>query len=180
MSLKCYYHPEREAQSKCDKCGKIICLECEKSFNVSHGTSERSYSTRHEYCLPCYYDRRIKLAQSSAACFMCIAFNIIGLIMFTSVPTSGTFDIFSMLPTIFLIALIASILLFIYKKFFDGPKRAEKIKGQKESFLESIKLSSNGTQETTPITSKKFCSMCGGQIEKNISICPKCGSNISG
>ncbi len=55
--LTCYYHPEIEADAKCDKCGKIICLECVKNFNTHiRGSNSSYYSSRHQYCIPCYID----------------------------------------------------------------------------------------------------------------------------
>ena len=60
MSLKCAYHPEREANTKCEKCGKLICLECKQAFTTTHGTEDTRYSVRHEYCQACYYDYKIK------------------------------------------------------------------------------------------------------------------------
>jgi len=30
--LRCYYHPEREATSQCDRCGDYLCDECVRSL----------------------------------------------------------------------------------------------------------------------------------------------------
>ena len=31
--LRCYYHPEREASSQCDRCGDYLCAECVKEWD---------------------------------------------------------------------------------------------------------------------------------------------------
>ena len=33
--LNCFYHPNREAKNKCCKCGKLLCLECQKHVRMS-------------------------------------------------------------------------------------------------------------------------------------------------
>ncbi len=58
--LNCYYHPERNAIAKCEKCGKPICLECNMIFRDKNITNKENYATRHNYCIVCYYDKKIK------------------------------------------------------------------------------------------------------------------------
>jgi len=34
--LRCYYHPEREAASQCDRCGDYLCDDCVRSLAGEH------------------------------------------------------------------------------------------------------------------------------------------------
>ena len=58
--LNCYYHPGRQASTKCEKCGKVICLECKTVYHETRSTgtgdSRSSYSVRREFCPVCFYD----------------------------------------------------------------------------------------------------------------------------
>jgi len=171
MSLKCYYHPEREAQSKCDKCGKLICLECKKSFNVIRSSSERSYSTRHEYCQVCYFKHQ-SLSVYSKPCFfitaiiMMTVFLIISNEMIKSTGFDSSFQNF--LIPIIIVLFIAFIFSIIY-----GVKKRAKIKSQKEDFLMNVKKSSRKKEVKIPI-----CKKCGKKVDLNAMICPYCGSDI--
>jgi len=33
VDLRCYYHPDREATSQCDRCGDYLCSECVRKFH---------------------------------------------------------------------------------------------------------------------------------------------------
>ena len=48
--LTCFYHPNREANKKCSRCGKFLCLECQKTVR-----SSSSSNVIHErvYCPEC-------------------------------------------------------------------------------------------------------------------------------
>ena len=35
--LTCFFHPNREANKKCIKCGKFLCLECQKVLRTTSG-----------------------------------------------------------------------------------------------------------------------------------------------
>lgn len=184
MSLKCYYHPEREAQSKCEKCGKLICLECKRVFNVTHGVDESRYSTRHEFCQICYFDRGLKTAKhSSTGCIICIIMDTLMIVLTIVIPYSmGFYDIEFFKPAIYIpviilsIGLIIAIILFLYMKFIYGPKKVVEITTQKENYLRSLKYPSKEKEIIPP--SKRFCHECGNQIDSNVSICPHCGNDM--
>ena len=97
MSVKCHYHPDREATKKCEKCEKLICIECCKTFNVRHSSGDSSYSTRHDYCLPCYYDRELESSRAQASPrgnLICIGILSVGIIILLILDqtTGGHFD----------------------------------------------------------------------------------------
>ncbi len=172
MSLKCYYHPEREAQSKCEKCGKLICLECKKAFNKTHKASERSYSTRHEYCQVCYFNHMSLAVYKTpisyfAFIIVLIIFLIITNVAFDSVGYNNPMPIF-LIP--FIIVLIIA---FIFS-IIHGAKKREDLMDQKNSFLLNLKNSSSKKKAVIIPTCKK----CGKKIDSNIIICPHCGCDI--
>lgn len=35
--ITCFFHPNREANKKCIKCGKFLCLECQKVLRTTSG-----------------------------------------------------------------------------------------------------------------------------------------------
>ena len=156
MSLKCFYHPEREAQSKCEKCGKLICLECKKSFIIRRGSS---YSTKQEYCQVCYFKQQALLIYKIG--FMLFMFLVMALIMMMI-----TFSNF-LIPFLFVL-----IIAFIFIIIYCAKKRA-KIISQKENFIRGIKSSSVKKDVVFPT-----CKKCGKKIESNILICPYCGCDI--
>ncbi|MFX1501529.1 MAG: zinc-ribbon domain-containing protein [Promethearchaeota archaeon] len=174
MSLKCYYHSDRDAQSKCDKCGKLICLECKKAFTATHGVNKSQYATRHELCLLCYFDREMASIRSSST--TCLVFIVFAIIMTT--VFSFTNQRFIFVPIIIgSIAIIISIILYYHTKYIWGPRKAETISIQRQKFMDSLKISKE-KQGIKPINSEIYCSKCGNKIEEKVSICPHCGNNI--
>ena len=179
MSLKCYYHPEREAATKCEICEKVICVECKKPYTVTHGVSESRYATQHDACMPCYYDREIERHQaalSSKGNYICL--GILGggvvtfLILAITLPQPITWapPILNILFLIFTI-IFSIIFLFFLRSFLKGRKTFPGViaglKGKKEGFLKSLEIGG-------------VCPGCGNKIEVGISICPSCGSNVGG
>jgi len=170
MSLKCAYHPERDASEKCEKCGKVICLECKMVYHETHrgGTGERSYaySVRHEYCPVCFYDRKIKTYGPQAKITATI-FTIIVLIMI--------FVIFNMMGDYFpLFFLLVIIPLDIYA-FVYGPRKLKEFRYKKAEFLNSLTL---GQPVKGERLKESFCPECGNKLELNTSVCSYCGSVI--
>ena len=172
MSLKCYYHPEREAQSKCEKCGKLICLECKKAFNITHGASKGSYSTRHEYCQVCYFNHMsLSVYKTSRICFITIIINIIFLVV-TNVISDSVEGYNNPIPFFLIPFLIVLSIAFIFS-IIHGAKKREKIRDQKNGFLLNLKKSSRKKGVKIPI-----CKKCGKQVDLNALICPYCGCDI--
>ena len=48
--LTCFYHPNREATKKCSRCGKFLCLECQKTVR---STSSSNVINERVYCPEC-------------------------------------------------------------------------------------------------------------------------------
>ena len=51
---RCYYHPEIEAVTKCERCGKYLCLECKQVSNRMIGGTHGRATIRRELCPECY------------------------------------------------------------------------------------------------------------------------------
>ncbi|MFX0063179.1 MAG: hypothetical protein ACFFC7_13460 [Candidatus Hermodarchaeota archaeon] len=101
-NLQCFYHPEREAATKCEKCGKLICLECKlirREYTLTG--SDSSQWVRYEVCPACYAEMKAASARGSKvfviiAAVMCIAFIVIAALILIFF-----FDILSSFPTFF-------------------------------------------------------------------------------
>ena len=169
MSLKCYYHPEREAQSKCEKCGKVICVECKMVYHrtVHRGTGDDryAYSERYEYCPICYYDTQIKKSKSYS--YGCIAFAIFFIV--AAVFMTGFFN--PIIFTLLLVGVVISLVLFVILRFVYSPKKTAEFNAKKEEFLQRTKKPSVTKKEE--IT--KFCPECGTRVETDASVCSYCG-----
>ena len=126
MKPSCHYHPNRDAITKCEQCGKLICIECKMIFRKQHsaGTSEHRtyYVTQHEVCPPCFYDLNIKTIKNPGRI---IAYLIIGLMLviigafFYSWMYNLLYDIMSgdvtflLITSIYIVMIIAGLLLMI-------------------------------------------------------------------
>lgn len=178
MSLKCAYHPERDASTKCEKCGKVICLECKQAFTTTHGTEDSRYSVRHEYCQVCYYDYKIKSTKySPIACVFGIIFFIIGLIMVNTFISNTDISpsALSIPITIMYAGLIISIILSLYLFLVYRPKKMAFYEDKKQIFLSGTRKAPS-VKEEKPV--EKFCSECGSKLEPGESVCSYCGSVI--
>jgi len=52
----CYLHPSRDAVEKCEKCNRMICLECKMKYRV-YGGMDRSDDI-YILCPYCYAERK--------------------------------------------------------------------------------------------------------------------------
>ncbi len=175
MSLKCYYHPERESITKCETCGRLICVACKTVVHRTHGTNEDRYSTRHEVCVPCKLDEELQKFSMTRiiATFSIFFIFIIIFISITTVTNTQMRDpILRFLPIIGIVALIIITIGYLIWMIFKRPKEIAKIKIQKEEFLKSIKVPTSIKEEEI-IT--KFCPECGTRVEPDTSVCSYCG-----
>ncbi|MFX1409048.1 MAG: zinc-ribbon domain-containing protein [Promethearchaeota archaeon] len=173
MSLNCYYHPEREASTKCEKCGKIICLECKMVYHETYyrgtGDDRYAYTKRYEYCPVCYYDTQIKKHKRSSIGFIFLTIMLLFMLGFMFFFNFADIQIFIMFLSI---GITISIVAFIYMQFIRIPKKVEEVETKKEEFLRSTKIPKPIKEEEIP---PKFCPECGTSIESGASICSYCG-----
>ena len=138
MSLKCYFHPDREASTKCEKCEKMLCIECKKPYTATHGVSESRYATQHDMCKPCYYDIEMQRYTISSRGYY-IAFCILVPIILTLVILYLVFlSLVGFMAFVFLAGGLVPTFLFVclLLNFIVGKKRApaklEELKAKKE------------------------------------------------
>ncbi|MFX0022455.1 MAG: B-box zinc finger protein [Candidatus Hermodarchaeota archaeon] len=181
MGLKCAYHPEREASEKCEKCGKLICLECKMVYHLTYQSrtedNSYAYSRRIELCPLCYYERKINVYGKQGkkvavgTILGSIMLFVVSLIMIDFRP--GMPSIMLILDIIFLIIPFLIIGITLYMILIYGPKKSEEFKSKREEFLTSInKIVSNQKKEALG----KFCFECGKKIDPNAIICSYCGA----
>lgn len=164
MSLKCYYHPDREATTKCEKCEKVICIKCKKSYNVTHGVKESLNATQHDMCKPCYYDIEIEKYTFSSRSYY-IAFFIPVLMCLIPIFTALVFAFG--LSLFFYFIIILMIMILFLRRMKSSPEKLAELMTKKEKFLKTLQ-------------SGNVCPECGNKVEIGISICPSCGSNLAG
>jgi len=170
MKLNCHYHPDREAATKCEICGKLICLECKMVLNTTHGTDESRYVIRHEACPLCFYAKKDKAYSKNAlvsALVMTIP-SIIIIILLLSLSISVIDYFFVIIPIIFIA------FSWIYYLYY-APKKREEFKQKKLDFLRCLKDFSD-IKEDSQLEHR--CGNCGAKVEPNISICSYCGSEL--
>ncbi|MFX0181020.1 MAG: zinc-ribbon domain-containing protein [Candidatus Hodarchaeota archaeon] len=178
MSLKCFYHPEREASSKCEQCEKLICLECKMVYHqVVHGGSSNAYTKRYEYCPICYYDTQIKKSKINLiGGVIALSVLIISFFIFTfTLPEIAFSYPATYIPIGFLLALIIiGSLIFGYLQLVRKPKKVNQFNLKKEEFLKSVQapLFKKETKST-------FCSECGNKIDSKASFCSYCGTTLN-
>ncbi|MFX1503874.1 MAG: B-box zinc finger protein [Promethearchaeota archaeon] len=173
MSVKCYYHPDREATTRCEKCEKMICVECRKSYHVTHGVNDSRYATQHDLCFPCYYDIEMEKYSFSARSYyipisiLTVVDVILIVIAIVLVQLSGESFFFFPFGIPFFSGLLF-ILLCLRTYFRDKKRHPEefaKLKEKKENFFKTLE-------------SGNLCPECGSKVELGVSVCPSCGSNI--
>jgi uncharacterized membrane protein len=174
MSLKCYYHPEIDAETKCEDCGKYLCLECKQVLIEVHGSSDRRYSTRHELCPICYYDRQIRKYSRNPkiSLIMWILFSIPFIAItfsWSSVPGNpmGFVVIFFIAFAIFMYIWL------IFVVVYRAPRKIDRFKREREAFINNL---SGSHVELRSI--KRFCTECGKEIHPDDSVCSHCGQLI--
>jgi len=179
MSLKCYFHPEREATSKCEKCGKLICLECKLVYHETYtgGSKDTSYaySKRYEYCPFCYYETKIKKYKINSIGLLCAAITFVFMLVFyiTFTLPTGFFHPTLYIPVIIIsIGIIITTIAFFFRQFIQTPKKVDEIETKIEEFLKSIGTPINIKEEGVI---SKFCPECGTTLESGASICSYCG-----
>ena len=158
-NLKCDYHPNVKASGKCEKCGKLICLQC-KVENLVNGLKK-------EYCKKCDLENQMKtfVNNSSKSCVVMIIIIYVVLIPLTILPIILTNILLSLIPATFLIVFT---FLFYRHQYHLIPTKRKVINMKIAEFLEKIK------EDQLLI----ICRECGSRIEHSKVICSKCGANL--
>ncbi|MFX1236612.1 MAG: B-box zinc finger protein [Promethearchaeota archaeon] len=200
-NVHCEYHKKRNAVTKCEMCGKVICVECKMVYQQRHTYSyggfysgydigihshrhRYSYYTRHELCPPCYYDRRVRVLKSPQKyCFVFfgLVFTIIASIIISFAigfvsswegPSSMPGpDIFPVVAGLFVFLGIGITVYGVYN-ILSAPKRISDMEAKKEAFFNKLALT-EAKDETLPI--KNYCTSCGDEIHEGEKYCDKCG-----
>ncbi|MFX0147722.1 MAG: hypothetical protein ACFE8E_08220 [Candidatus Hodarchaeota archaeon] len=171
MSLICFYHPKRDAITKCEMCGKPICVECKEIFHAIHGGKDDTYSTHHEICKVCYYDKQIELATKKVPLhIVCLIFIIsFTIVLIISIVFTYPFPIINIILPIILGIILACLIFSFFKIKSSSRSKSEllvELKTKKDAFLKLVK--------------EPICPECGGQIDSLVSICPHCGYQLKG
>jgi len=173
MSLKCYFHPDREATTKCEKCERMLCIECKEPYTVTHGVDDSRYATQHDLCMPCYYDIEMHKYRNPGRGYhivlgvlitIILILDILGIYLLSVLTIAGT----GMLATSAVPTFLFVILLLHYisaKK--RNPGMLAELKKKKEKYLKALEIGG-------------VCPGCGNKLEVGISICPSCGSIVAG
>ncbi|MFX0053186.1 MAG: hypothetical protein ACFE8U_18070 [Candidatus Hermodarchaeota archaeon] len=186
---RCFYHPNRVAVTKCERCNRLICLE-DKTIYRRYGGMDRADDI-YTYCPACYNILRKQGAEMAPRVFggMCVIFLIfvigafavfIFFVMMMMNATSdgsssgsvsmGQFLPFLLLPMIFFIGIVIIGGLFLF--FF--------LKRNQKSIQETT---SNQMNQFTP--SSRFqdtisCDQCGAVLQPTEMFCPTCGRRTKG
>ncbi|MFX1274355.1 MAG: B-box zinc finger protein [Promethearchaeota archaeon] len=196
----CHFHPNRDAITKCEHCGKLICVECKNVYRKSHssgsGDNMSYYYTHYDLCSPCFYDQKIKALNPVGSIFLIISgilIIIFSLSMFSFmiippqfpassfpqlqdrpvIPSFNTFSFIMLIPFFFgIVFIIIGIILIC-----TAPRKKDALKAKKELFLESISLQSQEQIEDI-LVNNLYCPLCGAQEDINAKYCSKCGSTL--
>ena len=145
---KCDYHPENESISKCEFCGKFICVECKMIYKHRYTTTGgRGGSIPHcktyETCPPCYYDNMIEDVESPDKTFCPICSGLIWIIVLTVILFSSDFAYTSdaLMAIIFFIFIGILVMTYGIVNLFKVPEKKDWLRKKKEEFLDSINSS---------------------------------------
>lgn len=188
--IHCFYHHDITAASKCEHCGKSICLDCVRIDKIRHSGGKHSsgYTERLELCAPCHYDR-IENTGIGGFLFLILFGIVFGLVPLTSILSSpGVPGIFFLFISVFVIAGFGLAIKGI-KDILELPKKKEEAKKEKELFFNSLqhtraeipmKPAKNNQSPSFSVVkqgSTFFCQQCGGKVSNDASFCPHCGDS---
>ena len=186
-TYSCKYHPDRNAVTKCEKCGAMVCLECKNVYQHHYHSSHHhhSYSTRYELCPECY---ATKVNQSYNP--ICLCFPVVFLLFFMGIassmfsqasswgmgPPTGFAAMFFLVPILML-----GILGYTY--FVQGPKAKAEANRRRDTALgglhgtEYAPSRSTQTGNYAPRSRQRYCQKCGEPFDPLSSFCSNCGTS---
>lgn len=199
----CEYHPDRDAITKCETCGKLICVECKNIFQQQHSRSSSHgfgsdshthtsyYYTRHELCTPCFYERKIKVVQSPfnyCIIIFGVIFTAVAILMtsfflnFAAMwggPAAFSPAPFVFVPIIFILIGIGMIIAGIRSRL-TAPQKAEAFKVKREEFFKNLSGTPSTSQASADYDPSQYvsCPYCGDKVDIGEKICDKCGSDM--
>ncbi|MFX1251633.1 MAG: zinc ribbon domain-containing protein [Promethearchaeota archaeon] len=166
-NLECYYHPDRTAATKCEKCGRLICLECRMIHRERViVTTDDTQFVRYEYCPDCM-PKKTEESQTypgfgGVILVFIIAVPLImfaGSLIFIAIGATWAIRLITDLLGISLSFFPDDILLFVFMYFFIGLVMISSL---------ILTYRRNRRKETT-------CHQCGAKIESNSNTCLVCG-----
>jgi len=181
--LNCYFHKDRIAVSKCETCGKYICLECK------HESKDNSYSdSSNHYICPYCYANEIETDDSSiVVVFGCLGFVVVIsiFIAFTASMGGGFFSDFGsdiephgIVITVIIIVMIFAIGIAIYavfKKETQPNTQAEEIRAKAKKTIEETTKKIQSSKSESVSHEALFCRFCGAPISEYAKTCEYCG-----
>lgn len=181
--LNCYFHKDRTAASKCDECGRYICLECQYESTESVGST--SVPTKIcPYCKADKIENNDNLAVGIIACvgfvfFLIVAFGMfsIGGPSFDPEPDNTGVGL-SIFIVILVIVIIVGTIAAAFKSQKGEQKKktnaeAEAIRAKARKALEDSKNIKSLEEKHIPL----YCRFCGAPIEADEKVCSYCGMN---
>lgn len=176
--LNCHFHQARNAISKCEDCGKLLCIECKQNYTQIHhsgtGDNKHVFYTQHELCPPCFYDRKIKdlnPRQFLIPIMMGVLLVCVGLPIFIIMM------MIALLP-FSIILVIIGVVLIVYgkKKRSSAPQKINQLKAEKEDFYKLI--SSLEFEQISLNLGYKICPNCDSKEDLNTQYCSECGIEL--
>ena len=175
MNEKCRFHEEREAVSKCEKCGNFICAECE------HYDQPMRDRFKVNVCPVCSYEplrpEKMKYDLIGFLPLFAILIAFIFVIVLLGVNLQNLFlfetNLTSFLFVILVLSFVGGIIIAVISMFHINIHLRGAIKDgaiKQEKFLESVGLD----VDKYLAHSQGYCPECGQQLEKKDKFCSKC------
>lgn len=196
---KCYYHQERDAVSHCEKCGRLMCVECKRIYRrrrtTGSGEYSHTYTERYEYCPICKYTMDEKYSSSQYIGLVC--FFPIWIITLFIMPWAGSFFIlFDLVKGLFLLIGFFGLGYGIYGVVVKGPQLKQEAIDKRNQFMQEVGLSNVYNREQPREISRPkdekpyfdsviqekntfYYAQCGSLLNKRMKFCPSCGDTTA-
>lgn len=199
----CYYHPNRRAVEKCERCHRLICLQDKNVYRQRHsrgtGNHRSYYYSERIYCTPCYLDVQREGYQAvqrfSPLVFVCVLpFALGGLLMsffalswIEGASQSGAPSSFSSFGYIFVVfgllfglGVPSAIVYTTLKTSKQAPIKIEDLEQQKKQFYGNLPPQTDINPSSIGIgPAKMTCFQCGTNLTPSDLFCPNCGDTTA-